>query len=58
MRFGVLEPHMSEFRSTARVQLYVYSSTGTVFLYTGKSWLLELLAFDEYCRFDTAAFFW
>jgi hypothetical protein len=23
-----------------------------------KSRTLELLAFDEYCRFDTSAFFW
>ena len=29
----------------------------TVFLATGESWILELLAFDEYCRFDTSAFF-
>ena len=28
----------------------------TVFLVTRKSWTLKLLAFDEYCRFDTSAF--
>jgi hypothetical protein len=28
----------------------------TVFLVTAKSWTLELLAFDEYCRFDNSAF--
>ena len=30
----------------------------TVFLVARKSRVLELLAFDEYCRFDTPAFFW
>ena len=29
----------------------------TVFLAATKSRTLELLAFDEYCRFDTSAFF-
>jgi len=28
----------------------------TVFLAAAKSRTLELLAFDEYCRFDTSAF--
>jgi hypothetical protein len=32
-------------------------STSTVFLAATKSRTLELLAFDEYCRFDTSAFF-
>jgi hypothetical protein len=27
-----------------------------VFLAVRKSWTLEPLAFDEYCRFDTSAF--
>ena len=26
-------------------------------LAAAKSWTLKLLAFDEYCRFDTSAFF-
>jgi hypothetical protein len=30
----------------------------TVPLARRKSWMLELLAFDEYCRFDTSSFFW
>ena len=30
----------------------------TVFLDTKKLWVLELLAFDEYCRFNTFSFFW
>jgi hypothetical protein len=29
----------------------------TVYLAAAKSWMLELLTFDEYCRFDTPAFF-
>jgi hypothetical protein len=29
----------------------------TVFLVTAKSRILEPLAFDEYCRFDTSAFY-
>ena len=29
----------------------------TVFLVAAQSRMLELLAFDEYCRFDTSAFF-
>ena len=29
--------------------------TSTVFLVAAKSRMLELLAFDEYCRFDTSA---
>ena len=29
----------------------------TVFLAAAKSWTLELLAFDEYCRFYTSALF-
>jgi hypothetical protein len=29
----------------------------TVYLAARKSRTLELLAFDEYCRFDTSAFF-
>jgi hypothetical protein len=32
-----------------------YLNLGTVFLATTKSRSLELLAFDEYCRFDTSA---
>ena len=32
-------------------------SLHTVFLAAAKSRTLELLAFDEYCRFDTFAFF-
>jgi hypothetical protein len=31
---------------------------GTVFLAAAKSRTLKPLAFDEYCRFDTSAFFW
>ena len=34
------------------------SNRCTVFLVARKSWTLELLAFDEYCRFGTSAFFW
>ena len=30
----------------------------TVFLALGKSRMLEVLAFDGYCRFDTSAFFY
>ena len=30
---------------------------GTVLLVTGISRMYELLDFDEYCRFDTSAFF-
>jgi hypothetical protein len=33
------------------------SNIHTVFLAAAKSRTLELLAFDEYCRFDTSAFF-
>ena len=40
-------------------QTLTSSSTkfSTVFLATAKSRILELLAFDEYCRFDTSALF-
>ena len=43
---------------------YTYCTTAvvcrycTVFLATAKSRTLKPLAFDEYCRFDTSAFFW
>jgi hypothetical protein len=30
----------------------------TVYFAVRKSRMLEPLAFDEYCRFDTSAFFW
>jgi hypothetical protein len=33
-------------------------ASGTVLLVVTKSHTLKLLAFDEYCRFDTSAFFW
>ena len=42
------------------VYLFWYSSLTygrTVLLSRAKSWTLYLLAFDEYCRFDTSAFF-
>ena len=35
----------------------LYWVVSTVFLAEKKSWMLKLLAFDEYCRFDTSAFF-
>jgi hypothetical protein len=43
-------------RPRQRVQLALHQAS-TVYLVAEKSRTLELLAFDEYCRFDTSAFF-
>ena len=48
---------MGKTEMAKNIQVHLCDMEATVFLDAAKSRTLEVLAFDEYCSFDTSAFF-